>query len=254
MIRRKFIYDDNNLKDFKEVFLDDLGFSEDDFKELDTKRILNLISEKFIDFRLFGQLFQILGAHYGITGPIQFENSFSLNIPNIFSIPITSTLASESNKGAGAMGKYIFLDYALFSIHGIVKNSLAMISKATESDIFRLFDGLWNGLKSLNTRSKFGQNPRLLLSFVMKEPGYQIPRLRNIFNETKIPKKGVSITDFTINLGRLEKILKLFKTKIEKIEFKEDPILKYDLKSKIYDSITEISNTLEDTPKFEMIE
>ena len=251
LVKRDFIYNkQNEVKHFKDVFIDDLPFDEETIKNLNEKQIYDSIAESFIDHRLFGHLFEISNNLYGITGPVQFETTFSLNKPYIIPITITSALSSESTKGAGAMGQYHILNYAIFPVHGIVKSSLARISKATESDIGRLFDGLWDGLKTLNTRSKIGQTPRLLLSLVMKKPGYQIPRFRSIFDDYRVNEKLEDIQDVLFDLEQFKLLLGKFGNKIEYIEYREDPVLNYVIDKTEIQSITEISDLIKNTPPF----
>jgi len=250
LVRRDFVYENGDIKHFKDVFLEDLKIEENELKKLNEQQIYDLLADTFIDHRLFGQLFQISNNTYGITGSVQFESTFSLNKPVLIPVTITSTLSSESTKGAGAMGQFHILDYAIFPVHGIIKHSLAKISKAKELDVLRLYDGLWNGLKTLNTRSKIGQNPRLLLGFVMKKPGYQIPRIRNLFKDVKFNKNPIDIRDVIFDLGRFKIILENFGDKIESIEFWEDPILKYLIEDKVICSLTEISRYIKKPPTF----
>lgn len=250
LVKRDFIYKQNEVKHFKDVFIDDLPFDEEKIKDLNEKQIYDSLAETFIDHRLFGHLFEVSNNLYGITGPVQFETTFSLNKPSIIPITITSELSSESTKGAGAMGQYHILNYAIFPVRGIVKYSLARISKATESDIRRLYDGLWDGLKTLNTRSKIGQTPRLLLSFVMKKPGYQIPRIRSIFDDYRVNEKLEDIQDVSFDLERFKILIGNFGNKIEYIEYREDPVLKFVIGKTEIHSITEISNLIKNVPPF----
>ncbi|MHA1854820.1 MAG: type I CRISPR-associated protein Cas7 [Promethearchaeota archaeon] len=250
MVRRSLVFGKME-KSLKNVFLEDLGIeNEKDIKNLTDQQISDLIAEKFIDHRLFGSVFYISGNLYGFTGPVQFENTFSLNTPRVIQIAITSTLSSEKSKKAGAMGNYYVLDYAIFSVHGIVKNSLAKKTKATENDILRLYDGFWYGTKMLNTRSKFGQMPRLILGIVMKKPGYQIPGLRSLFDNSLISEEIRDIRGISLNLATFKEIIEKWNKKINYIEYREDQILNYYIENKKFDSVTEISNEIDDCPQF----
>lgn len=250
MAKRHFIYEKKETKHFKDVFIDEMPFDEKQMKNLDEKKLYDSLAETFIDHRLFGQLFEISSSLYNITGPVQFEITYSLNKPSIIPITITSELSSESTKGAGSMGQYHLLNYAIFPVHGIVKNSLAKISKATESDIIRLYDGLWDGLKTLNTRSKIGQTPRLLMSLVMKKPGFQIPKIRSIFDDFRFSGKLEDIKDILLDLERFKAIIEKFGEKIDYIEYREDPVLNYTIGETRINFITELSNFVDNVPTF----
>jgi len=220
----------------KKVFLRDLHLDIDDsieiyskdwikeceskISDLEKEDLYKLIKSRFIDHRLFGSIIKIKGEFFNSMGPVQFENSLSLNIPTVHQVPITSTIASESGKGAGAMGRYYFLDYAIFFVHGIFKKSLADITGTTEKDLLKLYDGLWNGIKSNITRTKLNQYPRLLLSIKMKDFRTQIPSISKSIELRN--KDARNYIECELNVERLVELLKDFGKEIDSIEYKQD--------------------------------
>ncbi|MHA1767546.1 MAG: CRISPR-associated protein [Promethearchaeota archaeon] len=235
----------------KQVFLQDVGLEEEDFNNKDPSEIYTKICMNFIDHRLFGSIFWIKGKLYATTGPVQFEISHSLNLPKVYRISISSSMASEKEKGAGALGKYFFINYGIFLTHGIIKQSLAEYSNALESDCIKLFEGLWFGTYNLLTRSKNNMNPRLLLSLKFHDQRTQIPFLKQSIQLHD--KKVYSFKDCIFNIDKFVEILKIHHDKIEIIEYREDPYIKYKYNSKNLNSIEELSNIIPNCPNFQKI-
>lgn len=250
MSRRSLAYDNRTEISEKDRIIKDFNTSENELKRKNDQELYDLIADTYIDHRLFGSLTKISNDLHGTTGPVQFEVSFSLNIPRVICLPITASLSSESSKSAGAMGKSYFLDYAIFPVHGILKNSLAKISKATEIDVNKLFRGLWDGTKSLNTRSKFGQMPRLLISLIMKKPGYQLSGIKHVFSGSSVKENCSTIEDIDIKLDRLGEYIEQYKEKIEAIEYKEDISLNLHFQDKVLNSISDLAKYISNCPQF----
>ena len=94
----------------------------------------------------------------------------------------------------------------------------------TDDDKELLKEGIWEGTKSLISRSKFGQTPLLLMVIDYKEP-YYIGSLRQRIklntgemNEMQIR----NVKDYKIDVTELLDELKANKDKIAGIEFKAD--------------------------------
>ena len=100
----------------------------------------------------------------------------------------------------------------------------AQYSLMTNEDKELLKEGIWEGTKSLISRSKFGQTPLFLLTIDYKEPFY-IGNLRkrlgidtDELNEMQIR----SVADYKLDITELLNELKANKDKIESIDFKAD--------------------------------
>lgn len=252
LVRQAFVYTSDGQVPMKKTLLKDLGYNKDELKEKTREELINLIQNRFIDHRLFGSIFYVQRELFQTTGPIQFENSFSLNIPEVLKFSITSTLASESGKGAGSIGKYYALDYAIFLVHGISKESLAKLSGATEQDAIKLYKGMWEGIKSKTTRTKFQQLPRLLISVIPKDFRLQIPHLKDSITLQK--KEPKCFKDCVLNLDLfLEKIEK-FKEQIDKIEYIADPDLSYENNTTEFTDFEEIRKFIDECPELVKID
>jgi len=188
-------------------------------------KIITEVPKMFLDVRAFGAAVTVKGANYSHTGTVQFGLGKSLNKPSINTITITTTMASGKEKTAGTFGEYHIVDYSLILFHGIACEYNAKKVEFTEEDLKEIYDGLWNGTKMLNTRTKFNHMPQLLISVVSKENNFQIgdlDRRISLINENikNIREAEIDISGF---ISRLDQ----FKENIEKIEIKEQDGLTY---------------------------
>jgi len=172
-----------------------------------------------IDNRLFGGVAP--KSNIQIIGAVQFSWSKSLNE--------TETILGQ---GTGAFGKDNaknktfrtdnYIPYGLFAMYGTINALNAQKSKATEEDVNKMLDSMWNGTKLLNTRSKTGQKPRFLLRVIYKD-SYMIgllDELVELSNEAthQIRKFEECEVDFTT-------LIEAFNAKKDKIE---KIIIRYD--------------------------
>jgi CRISPR-associated protein Csh2 len=242
MLRQKFEYNKEGRISIQQSLLNDIQKTEKELNELPFNEIKKEIEEHFIDQRLFGSMLLIKNQFVGTTGPVQFENSLSFNIPKVYGLPITTNLASEKGKGAGSMGKYSFLNYAIFPVHGIVKQSLSEKSGAKEKDSLKLFESMWEGVKSITTRTKFQQMPRLLISIIYKDYRFQNNGLKSSIDLTK---RNVScFNDCIFIIDSFIEQIKKYEKEITKIEYKEDKDTKYQFKGEEFKRIKDIFDSL----------
>lgn len=253
MVRQEFKYSKTEGRiAMKNIFLDDLTDNgKIDISKMDTEKLLNIIKENFIDHRLFGSIFYLNQELKATTGPIQFENTYSYNKPNIIDLRISSTLASESGKDAGSLGNSVILDYAVFPVHGISKESLSKISGATENDIKKLFDSMWNGLLLQNTRTKIQQMPRLLVSVIMKDARTHMPEFKDAI--LLVDNNVSCFDDCVFDLTNFRTLVEIFSDKIDAIEYREGIRMKYQYKETNFSTFKEISKFISRCPPLELI-
>ncbi|MHA1360050.1 MAG: type I CRISPR-associated protein Cas7 [Candidatus Helarchaeota archaeon] len=238
LLKQTFKYSENGRIPVKETLLEDLGIEESALRKMDANQLQKLIISVFIDHRLFGSIVFLNKKLFATTGAVQFENTLSLNIPQVISFAITSTMASEKGKGAGAIGKTSILNYAIFSIHGLIKEALSEKTGATEEDAEKLFDALWNAVNSTITRTKVQQSSRLIISLVMKDPRFQIPHFKDAI---KLKQENVScFQDCLFIMDNLMNLILKYKDQIEKIEYQEDLFISYVYKEEKFKSFKEI--------------
>ncbi|MCD6371667.1 MAG: type I-B CRISPR-associated protein Cas7/Csh2 [Candidatus Aenigmarchaeota archaeon] len=193
----------------------------------DEKKLL----EKYIDLRLFGATIALKGKardekgrSITWTGPVQFRFGRSLHRVVIDTLPGTTVMPSKEEVTRGTFIETHVVPYSLICFYGIINENAARTTGLTENDVGLLIEGMWNGTKNLITRSKAGQMPRFLMRVVYKEKNFHIGdldkmiKLRTTMDEEKVR----DISEVKIDISELVSILRKYKDKIEKVEFKSD--------------------------------
>jgi len=231
LIRRELHPKEGDLLTLENLVLKALNIDSKKLKEKAYRKdailkIANDLLKIFIDVRTFGAAITVTNANYSHTGPVQFAIGRSLNRPNVMNYTITTTLPSGEGKGAGTFGEFHGVDYSLIRFHGIACEYTAEQTGFCEDDLQLLYEGLWNGTKMLNTRSKFNHLPRLILTVVSKEKSFQIGDLdRKISMNEKDNIKDVS--QVKLDITPLINSLKDYSDNIEKVEVLSDGVITY---------------------------
>ncbi len=212
----------------------------------DRNRILN----ECIDIRLFGGVLPIVKSKRGkgekakedkeaegkedksaitYTGPVQFKMGRSLHKVVIKHIRGTGAFASDLKSTHKTFREEDFLPYSLIQFYGIINENAAKHTGLTEGDVQILLDAIWNGTKSLITRTKVGQVPRLLLKVNYSRENYHIGDLDKMLKlVTEIPHVNIrDPTDYQIDISELIKKLTEEKGTIEDIEICVDGRIKF---------------------------
>jgi CRISPR-associated protein Csh2 len=117
------------------------------------------------------------------------------------------------------------ITYGLIAFHGVINEQAAKYVRTTDEDIASLIDAIWNGTKSLLTRSKKGHMPRLLIKIDYKDGffiGDLAERLKLNPIEGKREETYEDIEDFTIDTSRLVAALNKYADRIEHITVEQD--------------------------------
>jgi len=214
-------------------------------KETDKDKAEKEIFLNCIDNRLFGGVAPKSGLQ--LTGPVQFSWTKSLNETETILKSGTGAFATKP-KDAEAEAKYRktfradnYLPYAVFAMYGSINSSNAKNCRTTEDDISQMTNSLWYGTKFLNTRSKMGQKPRLLIHIeYKKESKYFIGLLDELItlntSESKMVR-SVKKEDAAINFSALIKKINSAKEFIEKVSIVYD-----DMMEEYLDELKEIEN------------
>jgi CRISPR-associated protein Csh2 len=187
----------------------------------------NKILDHCVDIRLFGGVLPLEGASFTYTGPVQFKMGNSLHEVSTRHIKGTGAFASGKGKDKKTFREEHFVDYSFICFAGIINENAAQKTKLTDEDIKLLLEGMWEGTKCLISRSKFGQQPRLLIKVNYKN-GFHIGDLDKSIKlvSSKQDIELRSIADFKIDMTEFSKIINEHKDKIESIEIKKDSNLK----------------------------
>ncbi|KIM02801.1 MAG: CRISPR-associated protein Csh2 [Sulfurovum sp. FS06-10] len=176
-----------------------------------------------IDTRLFGGVAP--SSNIQIIGAVQFSWAKSLNE--------TETILGQ---GTGAFGKDgaknktfrtdNYIPYGLFAMYGTINALNAKKSNASEDDVVKMLDSMWNGTKFLNTRSKVGQKPRVLIRVVYKD-SYMMGLLDELVKLDNINSNQIrQFNECELNFNGLKEALVYMKEKIEKV------VIYYDMSTK----------------------
>lgn len=202
---------------------------------------------KCIDNRLFGGVAP--KSNIQLVGTVQFSWTKSLNRTETVLKSGTGAFATKGKDGETKFTKTFradnYIPYGVFGMYGTINRMQAQKASTTETDILTMLDSLWMGTKFLNTRSKEGQKPRMMLRIVYKEESQYFIGLLDEFVSLKNPDSSMirfiddaefdfsklidSINNATEEIEKvvvvLDNTMKDYKTelsKIKKVEFIEE--------------------------------
>ncbi len=218
-----------SLKVYKDIISEKKGNAEEVWKAITDKKFKSkdvnyellayLVTQKFIDIRMFGSAFAVGGFTKAYTGPIQLNWGYSLNKVELID---SNTIVTIMNDDSSTFGKDYRVHYSLLAFNGTINKNAAQTTGLTEKDVDVFRDAIWQSIPASPTRSKLNQYPKLYLEIIYNEgqTNGQFGDLRN-FVETK-PKEGVSdkqvrkFSDLILHTDNLKKLIKENKGKIIK--------------------------------------
>lgn len=205
--------------------------------ELSDKAIIrNNVLKDCIDVRLFGATIPLDGDSITLTGPVQFKMASSLHRAKMEYIKGTGAFASEAGNTRKTFREEYVVAYSLLNVYGIINENCAKDTNLEEEDVQLLLKGLWNGTKSLHSRSKVGQMPRVLLKVEYDKPHFHIGELdkgiKMVMEADKLDEEIRDVEeyklDFTSWLERVGKhkdhIVKVSFAVDDRIQFTQDPV------------------------------
>lgn len=230
-----FEYKGYNGKDGKDVFVRETKYVDNDKEYIsDGKRRATAFSENrdkvleaCVDIRVFGGVLPLKNDSITLTGATQFQMGRSLHKTEIITEQGTGAFASGDKKSQATFRTEYKVPYTLIGFNGIINEKSAQYSQMTESDKALLQEGIWEGTKNLISRSKFGQNPVLLITINYNDSFYignlrQRLKLKSEKNELAI--RGLA--DFELDITDVLAEIKTNKDKIGSVEIKADSRLK----------------------------
>lgn len=162
---------------------------------------------------------------FHFTGPVQFGMGRSLNRVTENFIKGTGAFTTKETSIQKTFREEYNITYGLIAFHGVINEQAAKYVKTTSEDIGLLMEGIWDGTKSLLTRSKKGHMPRLLIKIDYKDSFFIGDLAERL---SLIPKEGMQedafedIEDFTIDTTKLIAALQKYADKIERITVTQD--------------------------------
>jgi CRISPR-associated protein Csh2 len=214
----------------------------DKIKEKEARDVAKIyeqsILKECIDTRMFGAVYSMefpaakidsssknpYKVGMTLTGPIQLRMGRSLHRTPIATAQHSFTMASGEGKQMGSLASEHFLHYSLIRIYGVVNEHAAKHTKLTEEDLELFYKALWEGTKSLHSRSKLGHSPRALVRVRYKTPNFFIGDLdkRISFKSDLDDEKIRDIQDGKLDLSGLKAVFDKEKEHIESINLKTD--------------------------------
>ncbi len=192
-------------------------------KQDDVAKNLEELKNKCIDVRLFGTVVAGKSDQYNTqaTGAVQFK-MFNRTINKVF-LPTTqntSVMKSEEKKTQGSMATFSYLPYGLFSCVGYFNPKTGKENDTSEDDLKKMKIALWNEINTKNTRSKIGQQSRLLIEIEYNDDYYKIPDIEysiKLDNEKKFKYRTFDEIKEDLNFDELEKFLNSSKELIKSL-------------------------------------
>lgn len=237
---RDFLYEYEGFNDYtkgKDIFIREIVYDEENQyiqtakkRANDFEKKLEKIIQTCIDIRLFGGVIPLEKDSITFTGPVQFRMGRSLHPVELTHIKGTGAFASvEKTKQKTFRGEYI-LPYSFIAFYGVINDKAAQQTNLTEEDVNLMLKAMWNGTKTLISRSKFGQMPRLLIKIDYKEESnsffigdldkkIKITEVENMFKIRKV-------SDFKVEISELINSVSTYKDKIQGVSFLKDDYLK----------------------------
>jgi CRISPR-associated protein Csh2 len=179
---------------------------------------LKELKEKCIDVRLFGTVVakgKSKDDEYNTqaTGAVQFK-MFNRTLNKVF-LPTTqntSVMVSDEKNAQGAMVTFSYLPYGLFSCVGYFNPTTAKENLLDEDlqDLKKMKIALWNEINTKNTRSKTGQQSRLLIEIEYNDDYYKIPDIEyaiTLKDEKKFKYRQFDDIKEDLDFTKLEKFL-----------------------------------------------
>jgi len=185
----------------------------------EVKKILGELDDKkaflsCIDNRLFGGVAP--RSNIQIIGAVQFSWAKSLNETETVFSQGTAAFGGDTAKSK-SLRTDNYIPYGLFAMYGTINSLNAAKSNASEEDVAQMLDSMWQGTKLLNTRSKVGQKPRMLIRVIYKDT-HMIGLLDELVKlDNKDSDQIRSIDECELNFTALARSLKSMSQKIEKV-------------------------------------
>ena len=218
------------------------------------KEVVDIILESFIDARLFGSSlafkkqadWEVKPEPKTLTGAVQINHGLVMHPALEVTIRGTSTFGSDEDRTQGTFTEYNALRYALIGFNGVGNQYSAQKSRLTQNDYDTTLAAMWRGVRAAaNTRTKVGQNPRLLVAVTYKSDSeFQFGNLSDFISISgPIEAKDYENTgSYTVNLEKLKTRLEQFAHHIQSIRFCLSPDLNLDPASQVWLSTFENLN------------
>ncbi len=131
--------------------------------------------KKCIDVRLFGVTFALNDEDeksFAWTGPVQFKWARSLNKAKVDFVQGSGGFATKDGSENRTFRNEYKVPFAIMATYAIANQNASRITEATDEDLTKMREALWNGTNNLITRSKTEHRSRLIIEIEYK-PGFE---------------------------------------------------------------------------------
>jgi len=190
----------------------------EEFEDIENEKDIFL---KCIDNRLFGGVAPKSGLQ--LIGAVQFSWTKSLNKTETILSKGTGAFATKPEKEDRAKFTKTYrydnyIPYAIFPTYGTINRANVANCKTTQKDVDELIEGLWFGTKKLNTHTKMGQKPRLLLRIIYNDKSNYFIGLLDELVTLKKSDEIRNIDEAEFDFTQLIKVVNSAESFIDKVQ------------------------------------
>jgi CRISPR-associated protein Csh2 len=226
-VRIKRTIRDQWLRDGLEVFVDgETKTLKNRVDEIKAKQKVNTgreAMEKCIDARLFGVTLALEKESFSWTGPVQFKWGRSLHKAKAELVQGTGAFTTKEEKDQRTFRNEYLVPFVLLGVYGIANQNSSAVTSASETDVEKIGEGLWQGTINLITRSKVGHQPRLFFEIKYKENFQGI--IGSLDEKVCLEKGGQALSDEDqLALRNLKEVTLNIKAIVEKLNAINDQV------------------------------
>lgn len=182
------------------------------------------------------------GTAIQVTGPVQFS-AFNRSLHQVSPIMVqqTAAFAGKAKVEQKSLAERWLVPYALIASYAVINEVSAQTSQMSNNDLNELLEAIWQGTSSLNTHSKIGHDPMLLV-VAEYEPMQRLGALTTRINLTdrKDNKEDTALRsteDYKVDVSKLLEGFKNFKG-LKNLKIRQDARLKLKANDKTSDFIS----------------
>ncbi len=181
-------------------------------KKANKDKCVRIACEKWIDVRMFGQVFAFKGTEVslGIRGPVSIHQAVSVSPVDVISMQITKSVNSESKEGKASdtMGTKHRIGYGLYVIKGSVNVQLAEKTGFSQEDAGKLKEALKtlfeNDASSARPEGSMEVNQVYWWQHKEKTPAVSTAKIHRSVRITPNVERPKSFEDYTVELEKLD--------------------------------------------------
>ncbi len=185
-----------------------------------------------IDARLFGATFAVGKESFSWTGPVQFKWGRSLHRAKVEFVQGTAAFSTKEGSQQRSFRNEYIVPFALIASSAICNQNASTTTEASDQDLDKMTQALWQGTLNLITRSKMEHRPLLMVE-IRYQSGYQshIGNLDELVTLTALDGSELSSEQqiqirsprqVIIDLSKLQDKLQRIQTHIDSVQIVAD--------------------------------